>query len=83
MKVEVHIEELVLHGFPRADRRRIAAALQRELTRLISEQGVPRHVESGVETARLDGGSFEAPASGSPAIVGARVARAVYGGLNR
>ena len=37
--IELHIEELVLHGFSPRDRDAIGEAVQRELTRLFVEQG--------------------------------------------
>ena len=40
-RIELHIEELVLHGFAPADRYRIGDTVQRELTRLLAEQGMP------------------------------------------
>lgn len=81
VKVDLHIEELVLHGFAPGDRYRIGDALERELDRLFTEQGVPPSPRSS-ELAYLDGGAFEVePGSGAEEI-GVRVARAVYGGLS-
>lgn len=81
--IELHIEELVLHGFAPGDRYRIGEAVKDELVRLLTEQGVPRTLASDGEVARLDGGAFEVkPGSGAEAI-GVQVARAVYGGFGR
>jgi len=41
MRIEVHIEELILEGFAPGDRWRVGAAVQEELGRLFSRQGVP------------------------------------------
>jgi hypothetical protein len=80
-EIDLHIEELVFHGFSRADRYRIGQAVEHELGRLFTEQGMPPSLARSGEIASLDGGSFEArPGSGTEAI-GAQVARAVYGGL--
>lgn len=38
--VNLHIEELVLHGFAPHDRHRIGDAVERELLRLLTERGV-------------------------------------------
>jgi hypothetical protein len=81
--IELHIEELGLHGFAAGDRYRIGEAVQRELARLLAEQGVPPGLARGGEVARLDGGSFLIEAGGKPEAMGARVAQAVHGGLNR
>jgi len=78
--IEVHIEELVLHGFASKDRYLIGEAVQRELTRLFTEQGVPAFLSQSGEIARLDGGSFNVAAGSKAETIGAQVAQAVYGG---
>ncbi len=79
--IELHIEELVLHGFAQGDRYRIAEAVERELVQLFAERGVPRSLSKGGEIERMDGGVFEMARSSKPEGIGAHVARAVYGGL--
>ncbi len=78
--IELHIEELVLHGFAPGDRYRIAEAVEAELTRLFAEQGTPQPLSNGGEIERMDGGTFEMTHSSKPEVIGAQVARAVYGG---
>jgi len=79
--IELHIEELVLNGLPYVDRHRFGAAVQRELTRLIAERGLPRSLQQDGVISRIDGGGFEvAPGSTERAIAG-QVARSVYGGF--
>ena len=39
--IELHIEELVLHGFAPGDRHPIGDAVEHELIRLFAEQGLP------------------------------------------
>jgi hypothetical protein len=77
--VELHVEELVLHGFARRDRAAIGDALRGELARLIAEGGVPAGLGAADGAASLDGGSFRASPGQRPAQVGAAVARAIYG----
>jgi hypothetical protein len=81
--VELHIEELVLHGFPPSDRDRIGDALQRELTRLFTEEPAPPALAQSAAIDRLNGGTFQIPASPRPEATGFQVARAVYGGLKQ
>jgi hypothetical protein len=85
--VELHIDELVLHGFSPSDRYPIADAIQRELTRLFIQEGLPPSVAVEGEVARVDGGAFRVAASGTQESrqesAGERVARAIYGGLRR
>jgi hypothetical protein len=78
-RVELHIEELVLHGFAPADRARIGDAVQAELARLLAASGGPQAKPAAV--ARLDAGAFQVK-PGSPAeSVGRQVASRVHQSL--
>ena len=79
--IEVIIEQLLLRGFAPADGPRIAGAVQGELTRLFTEQGVPPKLTRGGEIPRLDGGSFDVSRQGGAEGIGRQVARSLYGGL--
>jgi len=81
--IELNIEELVLHGFSPGDRYSIGDAVERELTRLLADQGVPQSLERGREIAHVDGGAFEVAPDSRAGVVGAQVAKAVYGGLRQ
>lgn len=80
--VHLHIDELVLHGFAPADRYRIADAVQVELTRLFSEQGVSATLRQGGEASRLKADAVRVTPAMPAAAVGAQVARSVYDSLN-
>jgi len=82
MKVELHIEELILHGFAPEDRYRIGEAVEKELANLLVEQGMPV-LENGLEIAGLNFGDISIAKGARPEAIGAQVARAVYGGLKR
>lgn len=79
--IELHIEELVLHGFAPGDRYRIGEAVERELQRLFAEQGAPASLAQGGDRDYVDGGTFEAPRAARAGAIGARVAQNLYGGL--
>ena len=79
--IDIHIDALVLHGFAPADRWRIGQAIEHELTRLFTEQGLPSTLPMAGELARIDGGAFHVTAGTTVESLGAQVARAVYGGL--
>ncbi len=81
--IELNIEELVLHGFSPGDRHRIGEAVERELTRLLADQGVPQSLERGGEIVNMYGGAFEVAQGSRAQVVGAQVAKAVYGGLRQ
>lgn len=76
--MQIHIEELVLHGFGAGDRLRIGDALEQELMRLLSEQGHWSLPNGPLEIERFNGGTFRVAAGGRPEGVGADVARAVH-----
>jgi hypothetical protein len=82
MNIELHIEELVLHGFAPSDRYRIGEAVECELARLFAERGVPPSLVQGGEIARLDGGAFEVLPDSNAEAMGNHVAQVVYGGLS-
>jgi len=79
--IELHIEELVLHGFSPGDRYRIGEAVEQELTRLLADRGVPQSLAEGGEIASVDGGAFEVAPGARAEVVGVEVAKAVHGGL--
>lgn len=76
--VEIHIEELVLRGFAASDRLRIGAAIERELSRLIAQQGMQGLPIAPIALDRVDAGSFQLAVSASPQTVGRNVAQRVY-----
>ena len=81
--IELHIEELVLHGFAPGDRYRIGEAVEQELSRMLADRGVPQSLAKGGEIASVDGGAFEVVPGSRAEVVGVQVAKAVYGGLRR
>lgn len=81
MNVELHIEELMLHGFAPGDRYRVGEAVERELQRLLAEQGAPDLLNGSVVLARIDAGSFNLDQNAKSEMIGAQVAQAIYSGL--
>jgi hypothetical protein len=74
-EIEVHIEELVLQGFPRSARWQIADAIENELRARLTKDGIPVAWQSSPR--QLDAGSVK---SNTHAGLGAKVARAIHGG---
>ncbi|NOR41702.1 MAG: hypothetical protein GQ572_00075 [Gammaproteobacteria bacterium] len=58
-------------------------AVEQKLTRLLADRGVPQSLERGGEVANVDGGAFEVASGSRAQVVGAKVAKAVYGGLRQ
>jgi len=82
-RVELQIDELVLHGFDHGDRYRIGRAISSELARLITDKGIPPVFSHDADLPSLDGGPVNLPAGARPDTVGIRVAREVYGRMRR
>jgi hypothetical protein len=80
-EINLHIAELVLHGFAPGDRHRISEAVQQELTRLISEQTISLASLKSISRDKVDGGAFHMANAAKPAAVGAQIAGAVLGGI--
>ena len=73
----------MLHGFEYHDHRRISAAIEQELIRLISENGLPkREIKDYYEMPyHIDAGSFNVSANMIPQTIGAEVALLIYNSL--
>ena len=83
VNIELHIEELVLHGFDRSLRYNIGDAVECELLRLLTVEGInPTHA-ANLESERLDAGAFHIADNSKPEAIGAQVAQAVYGELKK
>jgi len=79
--VELHIEELVLHGLGSWDQYRIADAVERQLARLLGTGNLPLALAQSAEMARVDGGAFDVAPGSTAETIGGQVASSVFGGL--
>lgn len=79
--IELNIEKMVLHGFKPGDRNRIGHAVERELGRLFSEQGVPSSVSRAREIAGINGGTINVKQNSRAEVIGTRIAQSLYGGF--
>jgi hypothetical protein len=75
--IELHIEELVLHGFAPGDRHRIADAIKTELKRLLIETDSSLKL-TNAEIELMDAGEFRLTGNASPGAIGALTARAIH-----
>jgi len=78
--VELHIEELLLHGFSPRDRYAIRDAVEHELTRLIVSGGLPC-IAAETVIERLDGGRFKVAQDVKPGAAGKQLAQTLYRGM--
>ena len=73
--IEVHIEELVLHGFDPRSRWDVGDAVEHKLRGLLSERGLPAAWQTS--PAQLQVGTVRLT---SPKKTGTEIARAIYSG---
>lgn len=77
MRIELVIDELVLHGFDPRERHAIGDAVSHELTRLVHAHARELQGQRSIDVAGLDAGSFETPrATGAGTGVG--IANSVF-----
>jgi hypothetical protein len=81
--VEVHIEELVLHGFAPSDRRQIADAVQVELVKLMEQGRLTESKQNSLAFRQIDAGAFQIKHDSKAASSGTQIAQAVFRGLRR
>ncbi|MEN6575314.1 MAG: hypothetical protein ABFD90_03140 [Phycisphaerales bacterium] len=79
--VELHIEELVLHGFAPGDRHPIQEAMRTELERLFTERGSPQVFSHGDERSHLDAGEFRLAADPRSETIGRQIAQSLFSSL--
>lgn len=76
--LEIDIEELVLHGFSPHNRYHIASAVEAELARLFTEQGVPASLKNNSNVPSLNAGTFEFGSNTKANSTGNKIARSIY-----
>ena len=81
MNIELEIDELVLHGIAAADRVAVGEAVQHELTRLLTERGVPPSLEQAGNASVLHGDAIHLRGAAQPQTFGQQVAAAIYRSL--
>lgn len=81
VRIDLHIEELVLQGFNRLDQAELGAKVQEALSQLIAERGIPAAWEQGAQVDVLDGGAITIQPDAGASDMASQIARAIYRGL--
>jgi hypothetical protein len=81
MRIELVIDELVLHGLDPRHRHAIGDAVQRELARQLASQSV-EHPWTPMSADAIDAGTLRLAAGVSPALVGQRIAQSVMAAVS-
>ncbi len=82
MKTKIEIGTLVLEGFDYHDHLRISGALEKELVRIVSKNGISeKRPNLQAKSALLMPLSFTAPLDMNPSKIGSEIARCIYAGM--
>lgn len=83
MNIELHIEHLVLDGLPLTptDGAAIQQAIQTELTRLLTENGLASALEQGGVLTGVRTPDMRLPANSAPDAMGRGIGAAIHEGL--
>ena len=83
MNINLHIENLLIDGLdiPHGQRLALIKALESELSRLLTENGLGETWHAGGSVPALKAANIQVN-PGSPTQLGASIARSVYTGLN-
>lgn len=83
MNINVNIERLVLEGVsvPPSQRPLLQAAVEAELGRLLTAEGLSAGLRSGGVVPRVPGGTIQLSPESNPTQLGQQIAQAVYGGI--
>jgi len=85
MKINLHVERLILDGLPVTSHQGplVQAAVEAELTQLLTSEGLAGSLNSGGATPRVNAPDIQLNGDNSPAQLGRQIAQAVYGGLTK
>ncbi len=83
MKINLHIERLVLEGLPLSSSHAplVQLAVQQELTRLLGVNGIGPGLMSGGAMPQAHGGNMQLARETSPRQMGTQIAQSVHEGL--
>jgi hypothetical protein len=76
--IELHIKELVLHGFAAKDRLQIGAAIEEELSRLIERHGARALPVVSMEVEGVMTGNLRLANGATPQAIGRQIAQHVH-----
>ena len=85
MNINLHIERLILDGLNIGPGQGalVKAAVEKELSRLLTESGLASGLQTGIALPSLRVDPIQASRDTSPSHLGQQIARAVYGGIGK
>jgi hypothetical protein len=85
MNITIHIERLILDGLPVATHQGplVQAAVEAELARLVTADGLSPSLSGGGALASVRAGYLQLANDSNPNQLGQQIAQAVYGGIGQ
>jgi hypothetical protein len=85
MKINLHIERIVLDGLPvtPAEQARVRASIESELKRLLIADRSATNLQSGGAVPRITAPSLRFTTTDLPDALGRGIARSIHGGLSK
>jgi hypothetical protein len=85
MNINLHIERLVLDGLPIEARHAalVRAAVEAELSHLLTSGGVAASLQSGGVLPRVQADALQLNANSSATQIGQQIAQSIYGGIGQ
>ena len=80
-QVVIHIEKLVIHGVAVGSRRRLGAAVEAELARLLAQPGTLAHLDASRTVDAVDAGAISLGPRPRAESTGVHIAGAVFHSL--
>jgi hypothetical protein len=83
MNIRIHIERLILDGLPitHSQGPLVQAAVEAELTRLLTENGLAGNLQAGGAVPRVRANGMQLAPGSNPAQMGTQIAQSVYSGI--
>ena len=85
MKVNLHIERLVLDGLPisHSQGALVQRAVEAELSQLLKAGALSPELQGGAALSSVEAANIEMKANSNPARLGQQIASAVFGGIGK
>ncbi|MEA5513590.1 hypothetical protein [Nodularia sp. UHCC 0506] len=84
MNINLQIDRIILEGVDLSlrQRRQLQAAIETELSRLMTVNGVPQSLQNGGNIPKLPA-SLNITNNFQPTLMGAQIAQSIYTGMNQ
>lgn len=82
MNINIDIERMILEGvaISPSQGRKLQAAVEAELTRLLATEGIPENWESSGVVPHVPGGAIQVKPGTNPTKMGQQIAQVIYRG---